>query len=248
MKVVVINISGNTGKTSLTKHMFVPLLNPKKRISIEDTNSEDGRTDVKIGAKKFKDLAAELNVANPDDNYVIDVGSSNAKEMFEKFDQFSMTTDMVDVWIVPSNPPGKQVIDSLTTAENLKNMGISTKKIAIIPNIITDPDMFESDFAPLFLARDFGITVPNSGVRFTEAFALLQGDERSVFDIVNNKPDFEAKKAAARKSENMESELYAIGQEMVLYDLCRGAAKNIQSVFNELPQFKHLVKKGQKNG
>ena len=53
---------------------------------------------------------------------------------------------------------------------------------------------------------------------------------------------FAAKKAELRAAGD-EKGLLKLGHEMVLYDMSRQAAKNVQSVFNSLPYFK-----GQKNG
>lgn len=41
MKVAVINLSGNTGKTTLSKHLLAPLLKAR-RVQIEDVNSSNG--------------------------------------------------------------------------------------------------------------------------------------------------------------------------------------------------------------
>lgn len=246
MKIVVINLSGNTGKTTLTKHMFKPLLQAA-RISIEDVNAGDGPVDLEIGANKFKSLAAELNTADDAKSFVIDVGASNAKSMLANFDQLSSTTDLIDAWIIPATPSSKQIVDSLRTAESLKELGIDPKKITILPNNISDLDSFESDFSHIFLSRQFGFVVPENGILATEAFSMLRNDSRSIFDIVNNKPDFAALKAELRKADDKEG-LVKLGHEMVLFDLSRHAAKNVQAIFNELPYFKVSTKKGQKNG
>ena len=84
--------------------------------------------------------------------------------------------------------------------------------------------------------------VPDNAILATEAFGMLRDDERSIFDVVQNKPDFAAKKAELRAAGD-EKGLLKLGHEMVLYDMSRQAAKNVQSVFNSLPYFK-----GQKNG
>ena len=246
MKVVVINLSGNTGKTTLTKHMFTPLLKAT-RISIEDTNAGDGTPDLEISSTKFKKLAAELNTADDDVNFVVDVGASNAKAMIANFDALSSTTEMIDCWVIPATPSSKQIVDSLRTAEALKELGIDAKKIVLLPNNVTDLESFDSDFAHIFKARDFGFVVPENAILATEAFAMLRNDERSIFDVVNNKPDFAEKKAELRKNDDKDG-LVKLGHEMVLFDLSRHTARNIQDVYSQLPQFNKVLKKGQKNG
>lgn len=235
MKTVVINLSGNTGKTTLTKHMFTPLLTAT-RIAIEDVNTGDGEPDLEISAGKFKALAAELNTADDDENFVVDVGASNAKAMIANFDALSSTTEMIDCWIIPVTPSAKQIIDSLRTADALSKLGIDREKIVLMPNNVSDLESFDADFAQIYKARDLGFIVPENAVLATEAFALLRNDERSVFDVVRNKPDFSARKAELRKADDKEG-LIKLGHEMVLFDLSRQAAKNIQSVFDSIPCF-----------
>ena len=241
MKTVVINLSGNTGKTTLTKHMFTPLLGAT-RISIEDTNAGDGESDVEISANKFKQLAAEINTAADDETFVVDVGASNAKAMIQKFDFLASTTELIDCWIIPVTPSAKQIVDSLRTATALSELGIDPSKIVLLPNNVTDLESYDSDFQQIYKARKGKFVVPENGILATEAFAMLRDDERSVFDVVQNKPDFAAKKAELRAAGD-EKGLLKLGHEMVLYDMSRQAAKNVQSVFNSLPYFK-----GQKNG
>lgn len=241
MKTVVINLSGNTGKTTLTKHMFTPLLNAT-RISIEDVNTGDGEPDLEISAGKFKKLAAELNTADDDENYVVDIGASNAKAMIANFDALSSTTELIDFWVIPVTPSAKQIIDSLRTAEALKGLGIDAEKITLLPNNVTDVESYETDFAAILKARDFGFIVPDNAVLSTEAFALLRDDERSVFDVVRNKPNFSAMKAELRKADD-KAGLVKLGNEMVLFDMSRQAARNLQAVFDSLPYFE-----GQDNG
>jgi len=61
MKVAVLNLSGNTGKTTLTKHLLVPLLGAH-RIEIEDVNTGDGQADTELAATKFQTLAAAVKL------------------------------------------------------------------------------------------------------------------------------------------------------------------------------------------
>ena len=244
MKTVIINLSGNTGKTTLTKQMFTPLLGAT-RSSIEDTNAGDGASDVEISANKFKQLAAEINTAADDEHFVVDVGASNAKAMIAKFDSLTSTTELIDCWIIPVTPSAKQIVDSLRTATALAELGIDPSKIVLLPNNITDLESYDTDFQQIHKVRKGKFIVPDDGILSSEAFALLRDDERSIFDVVNNKPDFSAKKKELREAGD-EKGLLKLGHEMVLYDLSRQATKNVQSVFYSLPFFKDL--KEQQNG
>src|SRR5438067_1528569 len=97
MKVAVINFSGNTGKSMLTKNMLIPLLPGAKRISIEDLNDPGGRSDATITASMFPSLAAELNAFEEDKHFVLDIGASSAKEMVGHFARLATTRSDIDV-------------------------------------------------------------------------------------------------------------------------------------------------------
>lgn len=241
MKTVIINLSGNTGKTTLAKHMFTPLTKAK-RISIEDVNSGDGSPDLEISSTKFKKLAGELNTADESENFVIDVGASNAKNMIANFDALASTTELIDCWVIPVTPSSKQITDSLRTAQSLKDLGIDPEKIVLLPNNVTDTESFDTDFALIYKAGQLGFIVPEQAILSTEAFEMLKNDERSIFDVVNGKINFTAKKAELRKAGDEEG-LAKLGQEMVLYDLSRFASRNIKKVFDSIPLFE-----GQENG
>lgn len=233
MKIVIMNLSGNTGKTTLARHLFAPQMNAK-RISIEDVNAGDGEADVEISSTKFKQLAAELNYSDESDNYVIDVGASNAKVMLNNFDQLSTTTDSIDFWVIPVTPTTKQRIDSLNTVTKLVQIGIDPEKIILLPNCISEIETFEDDFSSIFSARELGVHVSDQPVLSNEAFELLKNDERNIFDVASNKPDFAAKRKSLREAGD-EDGLLSLGKEMVLFDMCKFVSKNLTRVFKELP-------------
>ena len=163
MKVVIINLSGNTGKTTLAKHLLSPLLNAR-RVQIEDVNSGDGEPDLELAAGKFKALAAELNVADDDENFVIDIGASNAKPMIEHFSALKSTRAGIDFWIIPVVPPSKQKVDSLNTASTLMKIGVDPEKIVMVLNNVVDTDSIEHDFAAIFGVGKLGIHVASEVV------------------------------------------------------------------------------------
>lgn len=246
MKIILINLSGNTGKTTLSKNMFAPLIGAK-RISIEDTNDDGEAVDITISAANFKNLAAEIYMADDDMNFVVDIGASNAKAMFKMFDQLSATAALFDAWIIPVTPDTKHS-DALQTAESLENVGISKDKIAFLPTNVRDISTYESDFSTILAAREFGFFVPNNAVLQTEAVSMLWREDRNIIDVAKTNPDFAKMKAELKRASASKEEEIKLGKEFVLHAMCQSAARNIQSVFNELPFFKQASKKAVKNG
>lgn len=232
MKVAVLNLSGNTGKTTLSKHLLVPLLGAQ-RIEIEDVNTGDGQADTELAATKFQTLAAELNVADDDESFVIDIGASNAKLMLEHFAQLKITRRAIDFWVIPTVASSKQKADSLNTAKKLMGIGVPASQIVMIINNVDDVDAMEDDFAPILSARAIGLHVADQVVLSSEAFEMLKGQNESVFDLANNPPDFKKLKISAKKAGP--DALAALGRRMVLQDLAEAAADNLKAVFKSTP-------------
>ena len=233
MKIAVINLSGNTGKTTLAKHLFAPQLNAK-RVQIEDTNIGDGEPDLELAASKFKQLAAELNVALDDENFVIDIGASNAKLMVEHFAQLKTTRSDIDFWIIPVVPSAKQKADSINTVATLTRIGIAPGKIVMVMNNVTDTQSVEHDFSTILQLRDLGVNVADQVVLASEVFEMMKGQSETVFDLVKTPPDFKSLLKAARANNDAQA-VNQIGTQMVIQDLAESAADNLQAVFQSTP-------------
>ena len=146
MKIAVINFSGNTGKSTLTKNLLVPQIPGCKRISIEEINEGDGKSDLDIGASLFRNLAAELNVADDDQHFVIDIGASAAKSMLSHFATLRTTRSDISFWVVPVTSQVKQRADTLNTVKALIEIGVKPERIVVVANNISEIALFEGDF------------------------------------------------------------------------------------------------------
>lgn len=237
--IALINLSGNTGKTTLAKHLFGPLLNAR-RIAIEDVNTGDGEPDLQIAAKQFDCLAADLNVADDDENIVIDIGASNAKSMLEKLIKLSTTRKSVDYWVIPIVTANKPQTDSLVTMKKLHEIGIPFDQIVMLLNNVPGEnlDSIEHDFSRIFAVRQLGVFVGEGSVLQSEVFELLKGSNETVFDLQQHRPtkaEFDAQKKETRASGDMNA-LRALGVRQVLLDLADDAANNLRSVLETMPE------------
>ncbi|MCM5637725.1 hypothetical protein NEH63_08885, partial [Xanthomonas hortorum pv. pelargonii] len=71
MKIAVINFSGNTGKSTVSKHLLYPRLKDAEYIAVESINADEGEGE-SVRGKQFGALQEQLLVI---DSAVIDVGS-----------------------------------------------------------------------------------------------------------------------------------------------------------------------------
>lgn len=231
MKVVVLNVSGNTGKTTLSKHLLAPLLNAR-RVQIEDINAGDGQADAEVQAKQFAQLAAEINVLSEEENIVLDIGASTAKVMLEKFQELRTTRREIDYWVVPCVPSTKVVMDTVNTIRLLINISVPAKQIIVIKNNVTDIDTVTKDFEAIDKLAPLGIHIAEQAILNSAVFEMLKGDERNVISMADNPPDFKAMK---REAAGDKDKLVLVGQAMVLQDMAERSSENLRATWNGIP-------------
>lgn len=238
INVVTINMAGGVGKTTYTKHGLVPLIPNAVRISIEDWNSGDGKADLEIGAKKFYSLAAQVNT-DEEQSFVIDIGTSNSKQMLQHFADLQLTTERIGFWVLPVRAGSKERIDTLKTISKLMEIDIDPSRIIVIEQSVTDVGQFDADFEPLMAAgRSHGFCFAEQGVLFNEVYNLTKGSDHTVFDVVRDKPDF---KLLRQEHAGNEKKLLEIGNQMLVYSLSNTATRNLLSVFQSTPLADALV-------
>lgn len=226
--VVVIGFSGGNGKSVLATHMLKPLLGA--RLVGIGPKANDEAHDHAFSVRDVVPLAGELIVE--DESYVIDVKASAAAKFIEACSVLDSLKDAVDCWVVPCMPSYKPNA-SVQTVSVLREIGVESKRIAFVPNNIVD---FEECRSVLQSCREklpIGISFSDDFVSSSEAIVRLSSEKRSIFDVVNEKQDFEARTIELRKSGN-EKLLLKLGHEMVFRDLCAHAAKNMSKVFGQL--------------
>ena len=232
LKIVTTNVAGGVGKSTLVKHCLTPLIPNPVRISIEDWNSGDGKSDLDISAKQFYALATQLNT-DDEQSFVIDIGTSNSKAMLQHFSDLELTREQIDFWVVPVRAGAKERIDTLKTISKLLEMQIDPKSVIVIAQAVTDVVQFAQDFGPLMeAAKQHGFHFAQQAVLFNEVYDLLKGGEKSVFEIVREKPDFKALRAQHRGDEK---KLFQIGHDMLIYSLALTASRNLMAVFQSTP-------------
>lgn len=230
MKIAVINFSGNTGKSMLTKNMLVPLLAGARRISIEDLNEAGGRPDATITAGMFPSLAAELNAFDADKHFVLDIGASSAKEMIGHFVRLASTREDIDLWLVPVTPSSKQCADSINTIRKLVDIGVDAARVVVVPNNITDVALFEMDFKRLGLAAaEMGFRLCDQGVPASRIYDMTRSADESLFEIAGDSTDY---RDLLRRQRGDAAMVQDIGRRMVVRDMAREACTHLRAVFD----------------
>jgi hypothetical protein len=239
MNIAIVNTAGATGKTTLAKHLFSPLMRAI-RIQIESMNSSDGTPDISLSAKKFLALAGELSMYPDTVNFVIDIGSSNFEAMIKHFSQLEETRNSIDFWVIPISPDEKTRVDSINTVKILRNMDIPSERIVMILNNVQDVDTVNEKFSNIFPLRQLGVHVVGEVVLESDVYDLLKYQNDSVFDLVNNPIDFKTLKREALENQDRD-EIYALGKLQTLHQMAKFTSFNLRAVFEASPMAAALI-------
>jgi len=232
INVAIISIAGSAGKSTFTKHCLLPQVPNSSRISIEDWNSGDGEADLEIGARSFYSLATQLNT-DDSQSFLLDIGTSNSKLMLQHFSDLELTREEIDFWVIPVRAGSKERIDTLRTVACLLELGVDPCAVVVVAQAITDTATFETDFENLRTSiEELGIKFAPQAVLYNEVYNILKNGNRTVFDVIEQKPDF---KALRVQHQGDEQKLLEIGNQMLIYSLSKTAVRNLMAVFESTP-------------
>jgi hypothetical protein len=230
MIAVVINFSGNVGKSIVAGQMIGPRLNAQV-IAVESVNSgpeNDGIEAEKIRGKEFSEINESIIV---NDDLVIDVGASNVEEFLKQMNKYKGSQNDIDRFIIPTVKSRKQLADTINTIRYLAGMGINKDKIRLVFNQVdTDDDIFH-DFAPIFGFKkidDSFILNTEATIFYNEIFDRIKNMKKSVSDISNDNTNYREK----LKNEKDPEERSRIAGMIIAKQLASQAVDNMNNVFD----------------
>lgn len=133
VNILVVNNSGNVGKTTLTNHLFLPRMKDVESICVETNNHAGESKGEKLSALEFNKIFDKIFTASG--SVIVDVGSSNI-EGFMKIlvSDFEGAVNFFDYIVIPVVPSEKEQIDAVTTSTQFELLGVPKEKIKFIFN------------------------------------------------------------------------------------------------------------------
>ena len=236
MKIVVINFSGNVGKSTVAAHLLKPRMNNATLFSIETLNDDAASDGVDVETykgKKYKELQEEIFML---EDAIVDVGASNVEDFTNLMTQYHDSHKQFDYYIVPTVKDKKQTIDTLKTIKSLVKMGIPKKKIRVILNRVEIDDDITDEFGSLFglEAADNTFVMNDQCVIYNnEAFDQCKDLGVPLADIVADQTDYRAQAKAAKDAGDQE-EVKRCVNLCLLKMIAITANKNLDQVYKHL--------------
>lgn len=187
MRAMVINFSGNVGKSTITKYLLAPRLDNCKVYSVESINENEHEEENIRGNA----LGAILDDMMQHDNALLDVGSSNAETVVSLLAKYDGAHEDFDAFVIPVISKPKVINDSIATANALSEMGVPTEKIIVVLNQIDIETDKSIEFAKIrnldgvTLTYDENLAIPSH-----DFFARIAGTGFDLLEVLNDETDY----------------------------------------------------------
>lgn len=236
MKTLICNVSGNMGKTTLAKHLLAPKMHGARIVVLESTNAGAAELHSPIHID-IDDFASLVDVMTLEDNLIVDLGSSEAKELIRKLKEYESSIHDFDLIVVPTVSDPKALEDTISTILTLNSLGVQKGKIRVVFNKVPlhQASKVAILFEPLIRAVDEMATINLGLVVYQyEIYNSLTGSKTTVADVTLDKTDW---KAIARDSTGRsEAERLDALQNNRNQKAAPPAQRNLDAVFELLCQ------------
>lgn len=230
MVVMVLNFSGNVGKSVISRHFLEPRLNNAFVIPVETINTDEHETDA-VKGNQFSMLLE--NMFSVKESIIVDVGASNIESLLGEMTKIVGSHEDFDYFIVPTVAKTKQKTDTIKTIMALNDLGVPSEKIRLIFNAVDDPIDVPRDFKSIFdyhaALQHFDLK-PDAIIGNSELYGLLQATGKTIEEVLKDTTNF---KEAISQSED-EAEKKLLARALTTQRLARGVNAELDAVFSLL--------------
>lgn len=232
-KVVVINFSGNVGKSTIAAHLLLPRIAGARLWSVETLNRDAADDGVDVERVIGKRVAALVDDLAKVDAAVVDVGASNAQDFVAGLRRLVGAHEDFDAFVVPVTGSRKQVADTYATIAAVHEMGVGAGRILVVPNRIDPVVGVEPCLEGVVEHATDGdgyMCSPEHYVFENEVFERVKGAGTTIEDVRRDLTDWVVKRREAQDDEARDRAI----QMLALQRLSRGAGRNLDAVFAAL--------------
>lgn len=197
MKIAIMNLSGNVGKSTIAKQLLGPRMPDAAIFSVETVNADDGGADATVSGKKFGELQEAVMIA---DDAIVDVGASNIEDFIRLMKRDHGSHEDYDIYLIPVRPSKKEMRDTIRTIEILGQMGVGPEKIRVVFNRLEEGETLEDAFRPIFAFAESHKRVklnPKAVINEHPLYQSLQGSGETIDSVVADDTDWKKQVGAA---------------------------------------------------
>lgn len=233
MRIAIVNLGGNQGKTTLAVNLFAPRMPGAKILAVETINAAGGDLGAEVEqlrGEQFSRIYAELAAV---DDLILDVGASNIEDFLAGLEQFEDGHDEVDLFVIPATPAKKERTEAMKTAAMLADLGVVGDKIAFVFNRSND---VEDDFADVLRFAEKSGAARASTEAFvpeSDLFTLLADKKINIAQALADETDWKAQLKAASKAGDKKG--FEKAADMVaIQKMSKALDRQLQHVFDLL--------------
>ena len=202
--IAVINNNGNVAKSSVANYGIFPRLKNNPEViyceaeagnTIKGEIKETAHGPVKhfeANAEDFTEMIEYITLNMASHDIVIDFGSTDSALMRGLFLGIPGSTDIFDIWVVPTSPKVKQS-DTLDSIDFLSLVGVPPEKIKLVFTILPTGRSPQKIFPEIFAAhaQEPNFTLdPAAVMRETQLINRIDGTGYSIQDLLDDKTDY----------------------------------------------------------
>lgn len=229
MKIIVINFSGNVGKSIVAQHLLKPRIENSTIIAVESINS-DGTQDEKIKGKAFTEI---MDRALEHENIIIDVGASNVEEFLNQMKKSIGSHEDFDYFIIPTINKRKQIEDTDSTILALSDLGIEPERIRLVFNMIDDDTDINLAFSNILKRKSKATINPAAIIYENELFnRLSEAKFHTIAEIVADDTDY--KQLISQTDESDSTTRRSYSRALGIRRLAIGVQRMLDNTYREL--------------
>lgn len=238
MKICVLNLSGNVGKSTLAVHLLAAFAPDSRIISVESVNATaaddvEGLDIEGLSASRFKEIFREIMV---NDELIVDVGASNVAVFMTEMTRFKSAVGEFDLVLVPTVPADKQQRDTIATIDWLHKLGIDGNRVRVVfnqyPTEALEPvELVYSQVVGYGAIEGKGKAVyePHAVVARNEAYEFAKLSRKTVRELAGKDTDWKNARKEAKRIGDVEALERAMAGQMT-HDLAVTAQENLMQV------------------
>ena len=242
MKICVLNLSGNVGKSTLAVHLLAAFAAGAKIISVESINASNVNDvealDVEeLSASRFKEIFREIML---NDDVIVDVGASNVAAFMTEMTRFKSAVGEFDLVLVPTVPADKQQRDTIATIDWLHKLGIDGQKVRVLFNQYATESLEPIELVYAQVAgygategKGKAVFEPHAIVMQNEVFELAKSSKKTIMELAQDGTDWKAARGDAKRAGDPVALERAMAGQMT-HDLAATAHENLSQVHRML--------------